>query len=170
MEESVDRDQMPSTEFMNSPIRTRGLPLDKGPPSIRLHMPSDPNNDLVHGGSLSAHVTSKDADQQPRPASPGMPPSPQDEAIAAGRFPLHLAPNCVWLSKKFFDSGGTSRPSDTDIDADKMAVELHLAPNPVGLEKFSHGGETETTYRPLLLPTDIGHENFRAVKLMRAQR
>ncbi len=88
MEIRIDRDQMSSTETMNSPIRTRGLPLDKGPPSIRLHMPSDPNNDLVHGGSLSAHVASKEVDQQPRPASPGMTPSPQDEATVAGRFPL----------------------------------------------------------------------------------
>ena len=67
------REQMDLPEATSS--RNRGLPLDKGPPSIRLHMPSDPNSDLGHRRSLDATVTSKNGLAQPSTASPGDVPS-----------------------------------------------------------------------------------------------
>ena len=65
-------------------VRDRGLPLDHDPPSVRLLRPSDPYNDLEHGGSLDAVVTVKESDTLPLPASPGI----DVVEDGAGRFPL----------------------------------------------------------------------------------
>ena len=63
------------TAHMNSPEAdtnwNRGLPLDKGRPSVRLLRPSDPNNDPGYRGSLDAIVALKESDSQLFPASPG---------------------------------------------------------------------------------------------------